>query len=84
MEKSRKNRIEIDDQQKPVPKEGEKEEHLKFASRFARKSKNILEEVWEGFGSEATETKDMSVAFFRLLEHKLRLSERNDPLQRKK
>jgi hypothetical protein len=79
MKKYRKDKIEIGDQLKPIPKEGEKEEHLRFAGRFARKTKSILEDAWNGFGNEAIETKDMSVAFFRLLEHKLRLNEREEP-----
>jgi len=79
MDNYNKNKIKISEEKKPLPREGEKEEHLRFAARFARSTKNILEEMWNGFGSEATETRDMSVAFFRLLEHKLRLNERTEP-----
>lgn len=46
---------------------------------YAATRKNLIEKTMEGFGSEARETKEMARLFFRLLEQKLDLNERDEP-----
>lgn len=50
-----------------------------FAKRYARKAKFHIDKVLKGVDKEAVETREMASSFFRLLEHKLKLSERTDP-----
>jgi hypothetical protein len=49
------------------------------SKKYADKTKKLLEKTIGGVGVEAKETEEMAKAFFRLLEHKLRLSERREP-----
>ena len=65
--------------EKPVPGAGENIEQKSFANRFAGSTKKAVEMAWKGMGTEATETREMGVSFFRMLEHKLRLNERDEP-----
>lgn len=55
-----------------------KEDRL-FGRIYARKAKNFIDEAMKGLDKEAEETRDMAESFFRLLSHKLRLDNRNDP-----
>ena len=55
------------------------EEHKIFARRYARKAKQQVDKAMKGFDQEAEETKVMARSFYRLLEHKLDLSNRTDP-----
>ena len=50
-----------------------------FANRYAKKAKVHLDKVLKGVDKEAEETREMASSFFRLLEHKLNLSNRPDP-----
>ncbi|MGM0531252.1 MAG: hypothetical protein ACQER7_07870 [Bacteroidota bacterium] len=61
--------------------EGKKkeEERIGFAHRFAERAKNSAEEFLEGMGEEYHETVEMSQFFFKLLEEKLQLKERETP-----
>ena len=54
-------------------------EQKMFASKYARKAKVHLDKVLKGVDREAEETREMASSFFRLLEHKLNLSNRPDP-----
>ena len=58
---------------------GISEEHLIFANRYANKAKKQVDKAMRGFDQEARETREMASSFYRLLEHKLNLSERTDP-----
>ncbi|MFW5945213.1 MAG: hypothetical protein ACOCTU_08140 [Bacteroidota bacterium] len=62
-------------------KEGKKreEERIDFAHRFASRAKYSVEEFLEGMGEEYNETIEMSRFFFKLLEKKLQLRERETP-----
>lgn len=46
---------------------------------YAITRKNLLEKTMAGLGQEASETREMARLFFRLLAHKLRLDERDEP-----
>jgi hypothetical protein len=61
--------------------EGKKkeEEHVNFAYRFADGAKRSVEDFLQGMGEEYNETLEMSRFFFKLLEDKLRLRERETP-----
>lgn len=61
--------------------EGKKkeEERIGFAHRFASRAKGSIEEFLEGMGEEYNETVEMSRFFFKLLEEKLQLRERETP-----
>jgi hypothetical protein len=50
-----------------------------FANRYARIAKYHIDKVLKGVDKEASETREMASSFFRLLEHKLNLSNRTDP-----
>ena len=50
-----------------------------FANRYARIAKDHIDKVVKGVDKEAAETREMASSFFRLLEHKLNLSNRTDP-----
>ncbi|MBA7565877.1 hypothetical protein ES708_07562 [subsurface metagenome] len=65
--------------EKPVPGAGENIEKKSYANRFADSTKSAIEMAWKGMGTEATETREMGVSFFRMLEHQLRLNERDEP-----
>ncbi|MFC2118775.1 hypothetical protein ACFLSY_09065 [Bacteroidota bacterium] len=55
-----------------------KEKRL-FGWRFMRKAYRSLKKGIHGVGQEADETKEMAQSFFKMLEHKLNLNERDDP-----
>ncbi|MBS3770558.1 MAG: hypothetical protein V5A47_05235 [Bacteroidales bacterium] len=61
--------------------EGKKkeEERIGFAHRFASRAKYSVEDFLEGMGEEYNETVEMSRFFFKLLEEKLQLRERETP-----
>jgi hypothetical protein len=54
-------------------------ERIGFAHRFAARTKSSVDEFLEGMGEEYNETIDMSRFFFKLLEEKLQLKERENP-----
>ena len=68
-----------EESEKPVPRAGENIEQKSFANRFAGSTKRAIDLAWKGMGTEATETREMGVSFFRMLEHKLQLNERDEP-----
>lgn len=47
--------------------------------QFAEKAKKAIDRGVKGMGNEAKESREMAKSFFKLLEHKLRLHERDDP-----
>ncbi|MGD2034270.1 MAG: hypothetical protein PVF73_04380 [Bacteroidales bacterium] len=53
-----------------------------FARLYARKAKRFIDDFMTGMGTEAGESVEMANSFFRLLHHKLRLSERETPPDR--
>jgi len=53
--------------------------HQVKSQEYAITRKNLIEKTLAGFGQEARETKEMAQLFFRLLENKLRLNEREEP-----
>jgi len=55
------------------------EEHKQFGRKYANKAKHFIDDTSKGMEQEAMETREMAQAFFRLLEHKLNLNERDDP-----
>ncbi|MFP4019374.1 MAG: hypothetical protein ACLFUH_09005 [Bacteroidales bacterium] len=61
---------------KPTRKQ---EEQVSFAHRFADNAKHSLDDFLEGMGEEYNETLEMARFFFRYLENKLRLNERENP-----
>ncbi len=52
---------------------------LKAARRFASWAKKSVELTIDGMNKEADETREMGIAFFRMLNQKLRLNERDNP-----
>ena len=56
-----------------------KEENIQEARRYADKALHSIREGMNMVGREAAETEEMAIAFFRLLSHKLKLNERDDP-----
>jgi hypothetical protein len=58
---------------------GVNEESRLFANRYARKARIFIDRTMKGIDKEAEETREMASSFFRLLEHKLNLSERTVP-----
>lgn len=65
--------------ERPELQENETEEHVGFAGRFVSSAINSLRKVRSGMENEWRETQDMAQSFFKVLEHKLNLNERNDP-----
>jgi len=55
------------------------EERKFFARKYARKTKDALNSGMRKMGTEAKETQEMAALFFKLLEHKLNLKEREEP-----
>lgn len=55
------------------------EEDKVFARRYASHAKGYIDEGMKGMNQEAKETKEMADSFFRMLEHKLNLKDRDDP-----
>ncbi|MFO7790773.1 MAG: hypothetical protein ACQES0_05010 [Bacteroidota bacterium] len=49
------------------------------AIHFAGKARAKLKKMWSPFANESKETKQMAEVFFKLLEHKLNLEERETP-----
>ena len=47
--------------------------------KYAEKTKGLIEKAVDGVEQEAKETEEMAQSFFRLLEHKLNLSNRSEP-----
>lgn len=52
---------------------------LRSARRFATWAKKSITTAIDGMNTEAGETREMGIAFFRMLNQKLRLNERADP-----
>ncbi len=52
---------------------------LRSAKRFAKWAKKSITLAIDGMNTEADETRAMGIAFFRMLNQKLRLNERDDP-----
>jgi hypothetical protein len=50
-----------------------------FADWYARRAKQYIDKTMAGIDQEAKETREMAASFYRLLEHKLQLSDRTDP-----
>jgi|GEM_PF-1350590 len=77
MEDKKKSRL----YKKYAEEEGKKreEERVGFAHRFASRAKGSVEEFLQGMGEEYNETVEMSRFFFKLLEEKLQLRERETP-----
>lgn len=77
MEDKKKSRL----YKKYAEEEGKKreEERVGFAHRFASHAKGSVEEFLQGMGEEYNETVEMSRFFFKLLEDKLQLRERETP-----
>jgi len=65
-----------------ILRNGISEEHRVFASWYARKAKQSIDKAMKGIDQEARETREMASSFYRLLEHKLNLSNRTDPPSR--
>ena len=59
--------------------EGEAEEDVGFAKRFVQSSLKSIQKVSSGMKNEWHETQEMAESFFKLLEHKLKLNERDEP-----
>ncbi len=59
--------------------ENECEENVGFARRFVSSAINSLQKVRSGMKNEWRETQEMADSFFKVLEHKLNLNERNEP-----
>ena len=58
---------------------GVSEENRLFASRYAQKARRFIDRTMKGLDQEASETREMTSSFFRLLEHELKLNERTEP-----
>ncbi len=65
--------------ERPELQENECEENIGFAKRFVSSAINSLQKVRSGMKNEWRETQEMADSFFKVLEHKLNLNERNDP-----
>jgi hypothetical protein len=52
---------------------------LKTAKKFTDLAKESIDKAVDGMNKEADETREMGIAFFRMLNQKLRLNEREDP-----
>lgn len=58
---------------------GDKPEQERFGYKFAKYAKKAIERGAQMTGNEVRETREMAHSFFRVLEHKLNLNEREDP-----
>lgn len=56
-----------------------KQHSKRQAGLYAGKTKVMLDKTIDGVGEEAKETEEMAQSFFRLLGHKLRLNNRDEP-----
>ena len=56
-----------------------KQSSKRQAGKYADKTKVLLDKAVDGVGEEAKETEEMAQSFFKLLEHKLHLNNRDDP-----
>ena len=54
-------------------------ESMKFARKYADKTWGGIKKGMRAVGKEANETEEMAISFFKILEHKLNLSDREDP-----
>ena len=63
------------------PEYGQKPDRkqLKAARIFAKWAKKSIDKAVEGMNKEADEIREMGIAFFRMLNQKLHLNERDDP-----
>lgn len=52
---------------------------LRVARKYADKAKKSIDKAVDGMNKEADETREMGIAFFRLLNQKLRLNDRENP-----
>ena len=50
-----------------------------FTRKYVRKTGSLFKKAIKGFSQEADETQEMASSFFKMLEHKLNLNDRNDP-----
>ena len=62
-----------------ILRNGISKEQRIFAAWYARRAKQYIDKTMKGIDQEAKETQEMAVSFYRLLEHKLQLSDRTDP-----
>ena len=58
---------------------GNKPEQERFGYKFARFAKRAIERGAKMTGNEVRETREMAQSFFRILENKLNLNDRDDP-----
>lgn len=65
--------------ERPELQENECEENIGFAGRFVSSAINSFKKVHSGMKNEWHETQEMAQSFFKVLEHKLNLNERNEP-----
>ena len=59
--------------------ECENEEDIGFAKRFVSSAINSIHKVRSGMKNEWQETQEMADSFFKVLEHKLNLNDRDEP-----
>ena len=65
--------------EKPELQEIDCEENIGFARRFVSSALKSLKKVRSGMKNEWRETQEMADSFFKVLEHKLNLNERDEP-----
>jgi len=65
--------------EKSFPRREMDKDHWTFARRFADMANRSIEKAIEGMNREADETREMAIAFFRMLTHRLKLNERDEP-----
>lgn len=54
-----------------------------YTRRYVRKTRSLLKKTFRGINQEANETQEMAVSFFKILEHNLKLNDRNEPPSKK-
>lgn len=64
---------------KPELQEIDCDENIGFAKRFVSSAIKSLKKVRSGMKNEWRETQEMADSFFKVLEHKLNLNERDEP-----
>lgn len=64
---------------KHILRNGLSEEQRLYPRIYARRAKRYIERFVKSMGNEASESVDMANSFFKLLHHKLKLSERDTP-----
>ena len=65
--------------ERPELQENENEENIGFAGRFVNSAIKSLQKFRSGMKNEWQETEEMTQSFFKVLEHKLNLNERDEP-----